>query len=760
MSFSRTASRYFLLLATILLFATVAIRIVGLLDMPLGSDEARHIVRAHAITRGQIFAGLDQNKWLYGVVLALFDATGSEGSWIARYVSVLWSAVTVSACIRLGWLLKDKPLGLLAGWMYTFLPLAFFLERTSLVDPQTTALSTLALVFMITFARSQSLRDGVLLMLMLLLARLTKPSMILYFALPTVAYVLFRVLQPGGVKRFNLIQAVIVLTQVTFIPIVLTTAVYMIAAMNGIRPEETHQLSLGNTVLGSDGNLLDVLPRFLTDLGLLGQRAVSLVSAMVLIGVLLAIVWLMLRSVYWRALIFLLLPAVVFLAVPLLAERPATGLPPRYLMLSGPPLVVLAAFGLLGLLERIPQGSRSTVLAVILIASAGQLLTFRTTPLEVPDIAVFQREAAEAVRQDAGASFDQQPVTVITTGNTWELSAYLGSRVNRVVWFTADRRPELHLQAVEGQTMYLVESAQVEPFPGSYEDGFQLERIASHEGVTGVSNVYRVGSFQGDFAQRLYNNRVDAPAELVEFYQVLEANPITEPVYVFPREHFEWYTEFSQYDVRYLNLETWPLNQAAIDTVLFPLAEEPQVSMLLVDSAKLDPTNQLMTALQTQHLYQISDAWAGPLQLMQFATGPSGPDMQQIDTVFEEAITIESAVVLNAERADTLLIRLHWRTNQPIADSFTVFTHVLSDDGELVAQRDRLPGNGLYPTDSWATDAVIVDQFALQLPSDLASGSYQVIAGLYNRDSGLRLQVSSANAQLPDAAVIGMIGQE
>jgi hypothetical protein len=45
---------------------------------------------------------------------------------------------------------------------------------------------------------------------------------------------------------------------------------------------------------------------------------------------------------------------------------------------------------------------------------------------------------------------------------------------------------------------------------------------------------------------------------------------------------------------------------------------------------------------------------------------------------------------------------------------------------------------------------VIVDEYALVLPSDLAAGEYTIRVGLYTADDGTRLAVQDQNGDVPD----------
>jgi hypothetical protein len=57
-----------------------------------------------------------------------------------------------------------------------------------------------------------------------------------------------------------------------------------------------------------------------------------------------------------------------------------------------------------------------------------------------------------------------------------------------------------------------------------------------------------------------------------------------------------------------------------------------------------------------------------------------------------------------------------------------------------MAQKDQPPAGGQYPTSLWDTGEIIVDE--IQLPvSDVSSGRYTPVVGLYDFSTGQRLPV-------------------
>jgi hypothetical protein len=87
-----------------------------------------------------------------------------------------------------------------------------------------------------------------------------------------------------------------------------------------------------------------------------------------------------------------------------------------------------------------------------------------------------------------------------------------------------------------------------------------------------------------------------------------------------------------------------------------------------------------------------------------------------------------------ARAGDTLQIGLRWRADRKPEANYTAFVQLLDTESQVWAQRDRWPGDGLYPTAELEAGQVITDQLALPLPVDLPAGSYRLIAGFYRGD--------------------------
>ena len=86
-------------------------------------------------------------------------------------------------------------------------------------------------------------------------------------------------------------------------------------------------------------------------------------------------------------------------------------------------------------------------------------------------------------------------------------------------------------------------------------------------------------------------------------------------------------------------------------------------------------------------------------------------------------------------------IRLVWQAKQPMSLSYTTFVHALDPAGQVQGQVDRIPGDGRWPTNTWAKGEWITDSFSLPLNPDQPPTELAVVVGLYDIQTLERLPV-------------------
>jgi hypothetical protein len=104
-------------------------------------------------------------------------------------------------------------------------------------------------------------------------------------------------------------------------------------------------------------------------------------------------------------------------------------------------------------------------------------------------------------------------------------------------------------------------------------------------------------------------------------------------------------------------------------------------------------------------------------------------------------------------------LTLVWQAASLPADSYTVFVHLLDENGQCCLwQQDAPPLQGAYPTDHWLADEVVIDSYTIDLPTDLAAGEYPLEIGLYLPGTGRRLLVSMPGIRDNDALLLRPLG--
>lgn len=115
---------------------------------------------------------------------------------------------------------------------------------------------------------------------------------------------------------------------------------------------------------------------------------------------------------------------------------------------------------------------------------------------------------------------------------------------------------------------------------------------------------------------------------------------------------------------------------------------------------------------------------------------------------------------LVAKPGEPIEIRLQWQALESMANSYTVFIHVLTADNVLIASSDYTPLGGAWPTllwfPRWLPGQTAVDPYSLAAPAE--PGDYYIEVGLYGLRSVQRLAAYDAAGDLAgDRFVLGAV---
>ncbi|MEA3408149.1 MAG: glycosyltransferase family 39 protein [Chloroflexota bacterium] len=97
---------------------------------------------------------------------------------------------------------------------------------------------------------------------------------------------------------------------------------------------------------------------------------------------------------------------------------------------------------------------------------------------------------------------------------------------------------------------------------------------------------------------------------------------------------------------------------------------------------------------------------------------------------------------------EPISLTLYWQGEATVSENYVVFTHLLDEEGKLVAQHDGPPAGGARPTAGWVKGEYVVDSHRLAwLDADYA-GRAVLEVGFYEPTSGERLRTPRGESRL------------
>jgi hypothetical protein len=93
------------------------------------------------------------------------------------------------------------------------------------------------------------------------------------------------------------------------------------------------------------------------------------------------------------------------------------------------------------------------------------------------------------------------------------------------------------------------------------------------------------------------------------------------------------------------------------------------------------------------------------------------------------------------ELGGSVRLRLAWRSISRVGQDYTVFVHLVSEDGQIIGQVDTFPLDGYRPTSGWRPAEYLVDTYEIRVPVDGPLGPARLVVGMYLAETGYRLPV-------------------
>ena len=112
----------------------------------------------------------------------------------------------------------------------------------------------------------------------------------------------------------------------------------------------------------------------------------------------------------------------------------------------------------------------------------------------------------------------------------------------------------------------------------------------------------------------------------------------------------------------------------------------------------------------------------------------------------------------DARPGSKVRVVLYWRAEREIDEDYTVFVHLVDNEGGIWGQQDNEPEGGFYRTPFWGTGELVRDEYEFVIDTAAPEGEYQIEAGMYILATGQRLPVSDENGQvIGDKILLGSV---
>jgi hypothetical protein len=124
---------------------------------------------------------------------------------------------------------------------------------------------------------------------------------------------------------------------------------------------------------------------------------------------------------------------------------------------------------------------------------------------------------------------------------------------------------------------------------------------------------------------------------------------------------------------------------------------------------------------------------------LQITTEPGAAVAAEVRVQFGDFAELLGFAIPSADvtSASSIPLTLYWQAlagRSPV--DYRVFTHLLSEDGQLLAQHDSPPANGSRPTSTWSPGESIVDSHPMGFQDLTYTGPARILVGLYDPDTG------------------------
>ncbi len=183
----------------------------------------------------------------------------------------------------------------------------------------------------------------------------------------------------------------------------------------------------------------------------------------------------------------------------------------------------------------------------------------------------------------------------------------------------------------------------------------------------------------------------------------------------------------------------------------------PVPTVYQVEVGLLDAERDARLPIQTA-----DGALDGPLFLARVRVAPETPPEVVIPVPLDYHLGETLALVGRGPLPETIRagqsfsLTVYWRATASPPTDYSAFVHLLDPAGEIVAQIDRSPRDGRYPTSFWVPGEVVSDTFTLLVPATTTPGRCRLVSGMYTWPDLARLPVVGPDGQPQSGSLVAL----
>jgi hypothetical protein len=104
---------------------------------------------------------------------------------------------------------------------------------------------------------------------------------------------------------------------------------------------------------------------------------------------------------------------------------------------------------------------------------------------------------------------------------------------------------------------------------------------------------------------------------------------------------------------------------------------------------------------------------------------------------------------------EPLNLTLFWLGLGGTEVAYKIFTHLINEQGEIVAQHDAEPCSWGCPTTGWVSQGIMLDEHAIAIGPEAQPGQYALVVGMYDEATGKRVPAYNEQGDLlPEGAIV------